>query len=86
IADAGLRYPAPEAAQKAAKRIIRERLDDVRMPITPLPRKVVASGGVARGLWRALHPDGDPSIHRNELDYVAWASARLSSQRTATRF
>jgi exopolyphosphatase / guanosine-5'-triphosphate,3'-diphosphate pyrophosphatase len=46
----------------------------------------VASGGVARGLWRALHPDGDKTLSMEEIEYMAWAAARLPIDRIITRF
>lgn len=48
--------------------------------------RVVASGGVARGFVRALHPDGERTLAIEELDYLAWAAARLSTEQIAGRF
>lgn len=48
--------------------------------------RIVASGGVARGLVRALHPDGDRTLHKEELEYLAWATSRLTRGQVATRF
>ncbi|MGE3125905.1 MAG: hypothetical protein AB7F50_07235 [Fimbriimonadaceae bacterium] len=48
--------------------------------------RVIASGGVARGLVRALHPDGERVLRRIELEYLAWSSARLTRAQVAKRF
>lgn len=48
--------------------------------------RAVASGGVARGFTRALHPDNDSLIYLEELDYVIWVARRLNSGRIAARF
>ena len=47
---------------------------------------VVASGGVARGLWRTLHPDGEREILMEELNYLIWATQRLSLGQIEGRF
>jgi exopolyphosphatase / guanosine-5'-triphosphate,3'-diphosphate pyrophosphatase len=46
----------------------------------------VASGGVARGLWRAIHPDGEKRLFKEELDYIIWAATRLPVDRIVARF
>jgi exopolyphosphatase/guanosine-5'-triphosphate,3'-diphosphate pyrophosphatase len=48
--------------------------------------RFVASGGVARGIWRALHPDGDPNVAVRELEYIEWACGRLSTKQIVQRF
>ncbi|MCC6402526.1 MAG: hypothetical protein IT207_00790 [Fimbriimonadaceae bacterium] len=48
--------------------------------------RLVASGGVARGLVRALHPDGERALHRQELEYLAWATAGLTRSQVEARF
>ncbi|HTQ12129.1 MAG TPA: hypothetical protein VMI31_18850 [Fimbriimonadaceae bacterium] len=48
--------------------------------------QITASGGVARGIWRALHPDGDREIGAPELDYLVWATQRLSIDQIVVRF
>ncbi len=47
---------------------------------------MVASGGVARGLIRALHPDGDRVVHLFELEYLIRVVATLSVPAIAKRF
>lgn len=48
--------------------------------------RCIASGGVARGLWRSLHPDGDRVIHLFELDYLSRACSGLEVERIVQRF
>jgi exopolyphosphatase/guanosine-5'-triphosphate,3'-diphosphate pyrophosphatase len=48
--------------------------------------RLIGSGGVARGLWRALHPDGDRTLHRDELEYLRNATGRLDPETICTRF
>jgi exopolyphosphatase/guanosine-5'-triphosphate,3'-diphosphate pyrophosphatase len=48
--------------------------------------RFVASGGVARGIWRALHPDGDPNVAVRELEYIEWACSKLSTKQIVQRF
>ena len=47
---------------------------------------LVASGGVARGMVRALHPDGETTVRREELEYLIWATRRLGVEKTSARF
>jgi len=49
-------------------------------------QRVVGTGGVARGIWRALHPDGDRMIHAKELDFLGWDVARLGVDRIVKRY
>ncbi len=86
IADARLKSPCPPASYKHAEQIIRERLDELSVLHAQRPKFTVASGGVARGIWRALHPDGEPLLHRQELSYMAWASSYLTTRRISARF
>jgi exopolyphosphatase/guanosine-5'-triphosphate,3'-diphosphate pyrophosphatase len=84
IAEAGLRNPVTSLGLRAAERYIEEVLDGARIKSTG--GVAVASGGVARGLWRALHPDGDKVIAMEEIEFMAWTSARLPVDRIITRF
>jgi exopolyphosphatase/guanosine-5'-triphosphate,3'-diphosphate pyrophosphatase len=52
----------------------------------PTVKRVIASGGVARGLWRALHPDGERELAMEELDYLIWTTQRLSRAQIELRF
>ena len=80
IAQSGLANPCPQAAKDLAEKYVNEILDSVELSRNPASI-AVASGGVARGLMRAIHPDGEKSIFREELDYVAWSTAKLSTDR-----
>ncbi|MCW5936064.1 MAG: hypothetical protein KIT11_01995 [Fimbriimonadaceae bacterium] len=48
--------------------------------------RMVACGGVARGFLRALHRDSDRLVHRRELEYLVWATARLPVTLVESRF
>lgn len=50
------------------------------------PRKILASGGVSRGIWRSLHPDGDREISWRALDYLEWDVARLTEEEIIARY
>jgi exopolyphosphatase/guanosine-5'-triphosphate,3'-diphosphate pyrophosphatase len=85
IAESGLRNPCPPDALGVANRIVAERLK--ACPVQPESGQVaVVSGGVARGLWRALHPDGEKKLCIEEIDYLLWAAARLPVDRIVDRF
>ena len=75
IAESGLVFPTPDLARRAAETYIARTLE--RCTIEGKANVAVASGGVARGLWRALHPDGEKAITREEIDYLVWATGRL---------
>ena len=47
---------------------------------------MIGSGGVARGLWRALHPDGHRILHRKEIDFLAWSVQKLTLAQICARF
>jgi exopolyphosphatase / guanosine-5'-triphosphate,3'-diphosphate pyrophosphatase len=84
IAESGLTNPAFPDAIERAEAYVDEVLSGARIN---LPSRVaVASGGVARGLWRALHPDGEKELDVRELDHLAWSAARLSVDRLVARF
>ncbi|RYG44596.1 hypothetical protein EON79_14560 [bacterium] len=84
IAESGLRNPCPDWALMAAKNYIDKTLEASEIPRDA--RMAVASGGVGRGLWRAVHPDGEKMLTLEEIDYVAWAVARLPIDRIIQRF
>jgi len=84
IAEAGLSNPCPPERRAAAEAYIAKELK--RSTITPTRSSVAASGGVARGLWRALHPDGEKALSGPELEYMIWAASRLSEARLVSRF
>lgn len=84
IAAAGLRNPCPPELERAARQYIEATLANCVLEYRG--GAVVASGGVGRGLWRALHPDGDKRIAIEELEYLAWSAARLPIDRIVSRF
>ena len=84
IAESGIANPSPSYAVKAAQNYIRATLRESNLEQEG--NHAVASGGVARGLWRAVHPDGEKTVSIEELEYVIWSTQRLSSQRIVERF
>lgn len=85
IAECGLTNPCPAKALGAARAYIASTLG--RATVKPLGKPMgIASGGVARGLWRALHPDGEKSLAREELAYLIWSTERLNVERIIERF
>lgn len=84
IAEAALCHPTPDLVLRAAGTYIERILE--RSKIEGKSSLAVASGGVARGLWRALHPDGEKVIARQEIDYLIWATSRLPIDRIVSRF
>lgn len=46
----------------------------------------IGSGGVVRGIWRALHRDGEKRIETYELDYLIRTATNLSVPRLMERF
>lgn len=84
IAHAGLANPSRHEAIESVRAYIRENLATVRS--FPWRAPVVASGGVIRGLWRAVHPDGERELALEEISYLGWAAARLTVDRAAARF
>ena len=83
IAEADMRNPCPPESVAKAENIIK----DAVAQCGPFDKAHVAlaSGGVGRGLWRAVHPDGERRVVREEVDYVAWSTARLSAETVAGR-
>lgn len=75
----------PPSADEIAllQRIVNESVNNLEVPIS---KSGVASGGVARGMIRALHPDGDPVVFLEEMDFLAWSTARMTYQTVAARF
>lgn len=68
-----------------------DRLEDyVEVALSAAPatqdKRVIACGGVARGLWRALHPDGEREIFLEELDYLIWSTRKLTLDVIVDRF
>ncbi len=82
IAKLGLTQPSSEAETLALRKVV----EDVIAPLVKPASSVFAVGGVARGLWRSLHPDGNQVLCREELEYLIWATARLTDNEIAARF
>jgi exopolyphosphatase / guanosine-5'-triphosphate,3'-diphosphate pyrophosphatase len=85
IASSGIATPCPPEAKERARAYIEVTLESCDLQPSALPR-AIASGGVARGLWRALHPDGEKRLAREEISYLIWATERLSLERIIERF
>jgi exopolyphosphatase/guanosine-5'-triphosphate,3'-diphosphate pyrophosphatase len=84
IALASMRNPCPPDVQEHAERLIQSALGRLEgIPCAPL---AVASGGVGRGLWRALHPDGERKLVLEEIDYIAWSVSRLTPELISARY
>ncbi len=84
IAKAELSQPSDRDQVSRATEIIHAALASVGS--IPSPARVVACGGVARGIWRALHPDGDPFLHCPELEYLSWDAERLNIAQIIARY
>ncbi len=85
ISEAGLKQPCDESALKKAVEYIQQILAETELPAVSTP-VAIASGGVARGLWRALHPDGEKRLSREEIEYLIWATQRLTVETIIKRF
>ncbi len=81
---AGLSEVPDEAHVARAIAIIEERLSSA--PAMTGARRMVSSGGVARGFLRALHPDGERLLRLDELEYLARVAQRLPVDRLSDRF
>lgn len=84
IAEANLANPCPDYAMNAALNYLESTLD--KGTIRHRSKMTVACGGVVRGLWRALHPDGEKVLAREEIEYIIWATSRLTTDRIISRF
>ncbi len=77
-------YPPAEKEVVKLERYIRHQLEEnVEKSDT---KNIVSCGGIARGLWRCVHPDGDREIYREELEYLIWATSRLDLDTLVARF
>ncbi len=84
IAESGISSPCSRISLRAAETYIEKVLE--RCPIKTETDVAVVSGGVARGLWRALHPDGEKILSIEELEYMVWSTSGLSIDRIISRF
>ncbi len=84
IVKAALRNPCPPSSILAAEDYIDETLHKGDFQV--VGKVAVASGGVIRGLWRALHPDGEKTLSFEELEYMAWSAGHLPIEAIMRRF
>ncbi len=85
IAAAQAVYPVRPSQVERMRLMIAEALEgqvDDAMNV----RSMIACGGVARGIWRAMHPDGARMIHVEELKFLAWDVTRLDLPSIALRY
>ncbi|ARU40428.1 hypothetical protein CCB80_04440 [Armatimonadetes bacterium Uphvl-Ar1] len=83
-ARSGMDQPPSDYAINKALEIIQIECDAVAN--YPSVKRIVACGGLCRGLWRALHPDGDKTLRVEELDFLAWDCARLEAEVVVDRY
>lgn len=84
LAASGLQQPATTSQVDRLQRILDDAVESLAK--FGIPRSAIACGGVARGVWRALHPDGDRTIHREELRFLIWDARRLSHDQIIARY
>ena len=84
LAESNLTNPGTELALKVAQQYIRTQLS--KCSVGRKAETAVVSGGVGRGLWRALHPDGEKVIGQFELDYLFKSVKILPTDRVSSRF
>lgn len=85
IADSNLTTPAGVEQLEVLRNHIRATIENAVGKWPPVAR-IVGCGGVARGLVRALHADGDPTIDLKELEFLGWSAARLPLETLMIRF
>lgn len=85
IARLGITQPATNIQVKELKTLVRAELEPA-FSGKQTPDAIVGVGGVARGVWRSLHPDGDPFLRYEEIEYLIWAAQRLTNEQIANRF
>ncbi len=84
LAESNLTNPGTEVALRVARKYIRSEL--ARCTVDRKAQTAVVSGGVGRGLWRALHPDGEKVIEQFELEYLFNSVKVLPTDRVSSRF
>ncbi len=84
IAECGLTNPCPPERVAAARVYLAAKLAECTIQVEP--GAAIGCGGVVRGLWRALHPDGEKELGIEEIDYMAWSTAGLTVPRIIERF
>ncbi|MBL8059904.1 MAG: hypothetical protein JNK63_04210 [Chthonomonas sp.] len=84
IGEHGLRQPAPQDHLTALRSAVQPHWQQCAKP--KQGGVIVASGGVARGIMRALHPDGERMIQFFELEYLMRSVAGLPIDEIVRRF
>ncbi len=84
IASSRIKQPASDEEVARVQELVAAALAEVSHYAPP--ERIVACGGVSRGVWRALHPDGDREIQARELEFLAWDTARLSTAAISSRY
>lgn len=80
----GLSSPCDYAHMKRMQRSIEDAIKE--LSVFDGAPMVAGCGGVVRGLWRALHPDGSRVLHLQEIEYLIWATQRLTVDEIVNRF
>lgn len=81
---ANLNNPPTESQIASARRFIEEKIDEADLELAN--EAIVASGGIARGFVRALHPDGEKWVAKEEIAYLNWSCQRLTHEQIVQRF
>jgi exopolyphosphatase/guanosine-5'-triphosphate,3'-diphosphate pyrophosphatase len=84
IAACGLEHPTPRPKLRELEDIIQLAVRD--LDFGRHPSHMVAVGGVARGVWRAMHPDKERTLHLREMKFLAWDVARLDLNAICKRY
>jgi len=84
IAASQIQQPATPDQLAKVRELVANALEEVSD--FPAPHRIVACGGVARGVWRALHPDGHPELEAEEIQYLAWDTSRLATATISARY
>lgn len=83
-AAAKLTHPATQEQMEALYGAVRQACEAISS--LPAVARIVGCGGVARGLWRALHPDGERTVEAQELAYLLWDCQRLEPKTISARY
>lgn len=85
ISEGQVTYPVRPSHVDRMKLMIAEALE-ANLAEEYKVRTMISCGGVARGIWRAMHPDGNRMLHIEELQYLIWDASRLDVQTIAARY
>lgn len=76
-----------QPTDKNQMKSLEAQIDEAVAPVSELTSApIFASGGISRGLVRALHPDGEPVLQQYELDYLRASVQRLDISQISKRF